>query len=203
MAPTDPEYQALCSRLLPDVAAVANTALAAWRPEIHDPDLRAGILGNPRLTAHILAELTDPRPMERVDETQCRHLAVLLDADLAQLIQRIGLAWHAALLREPATVAALLKAAPDITRDDMRFALAIGTSRAAGTASEAELTAAFMQEQGKLCLQAWLGQLSEPLLRLLERSNHPLAAYLGSNSMAESEMAAVCAACLDAAGDMQ
>lgn len=203
MAQTNPGYQALCSRLLPDLAAVAETALASWHPEIYDPDLRAEIIGNPRLTAHILAEFTDPGTLEPADEAQCGRLRALLDADLVQIIQRIGLAWHAAQLREPAVVAALLKASPDITRDDLRFALGIRIFRRPGAASEVVLTAAFMQEQGKACMSAWLGRLPKPILRLLGQSNHPLATYLVTETAAQSAMAEVCAACLDALGETQ
>jgi hypothetical protein len=96
-----------------------------------------------------------------------------MGADLGLLTRRTGLAWHADQFLSPETVGRVLKSCPEITIDDIRFALRLQWN-GSNTFERTENLADEISRNGRACISAWLNQLPDQLVGMLRVLNHPI-----------------------------
>lgn len=196
--PSEAMLSEISTRLFPDLAAFTAAAKKEWRPEIHNVDLRAEILANPRLTQTILTDLlaADDKTAKStaIDSVQLDAFADLIDADLESVIRRLGMIWHAEQLAGLTSSGEIFKILPGVDVEEVRFALSLREQGALAAAEAPDFEAA-ITKSGREILSAWLNETPKPMRQLLQKLNGALGEIYRQGCLS-SNKARLCSVCL-------
>ena len=168
------EAAALAAFAGPTLGAVRPDLRAAWGASLGDEALGAAVLGNPRLSERVAADILrsaglgaeGPGP-DDLDGADAACLGRLLAHGPLRLAWLAGCAWHRATVLDWLTWRATGERLPDLTRAEILLAAGAAAGLAPETdmpaASDPDLAASEVLTDGFLCLAAWRASLDAPL----------------------------------------